>query len=101
MMVQSKVLQIESVESSWIKAQFEQVYAMLSDLTEKVEPKPPKEEYLTQGETANLLKVHRVTVSEWDKAGVISGLRIGRKIRYKKSEVLEAMQIINKRKASA
>ena len=56
-------------------------------------PKPDSpEKYLTRKETAKLLQVSLVTLNEWSKMGIIQSYRIGGRIRYKLSEIDEALK---------
>jgi len=56
-------------------------------------PKPePPEKYLTRKETAKLLQVSLVTLNDWSKKGIIQSYRINSRIRYKKSEIDEALK---------
>ena len=58
--------------------------------------KTDNDKLLTRQETADLLSVSLVTLWDWDKKGLIPSYRIGNKVRYKKSEVLAALQQKNK-----
>lgn len=53
-------------------------------------------EFLTRKEVAKLLKVSLVTLSEWNKKGILKPYRIGKLIRYKKPEIEEALIRIEK-----
>jgi excisionase family DNA binding protein len=57
---------------------------------------PDKDKLLSRQETADLLLVSLVTLWDWTKKDLIPAYRIGNKVRYKKSEVLEALQKMNK-----
>lgn len=46
---------------------------------------------ITRRETAKILGVTLPTVIDWEKKGIITGYRIGNRIRYKHSEILEAV----------
>jgi excisionase family DNA binding protein len=68
----------------------------LSDLTAKkvVEQikelyleQPKREEFLTSKETAKLLRITLPTLTDYCQRGLIPSYRIGRNIRYKKSEI--------------
>ena len=48
-------------------------------------------EYLTRKEAAELLSISLPTLNEWTKQGVIQGLRIASRVRYKKSDVEKAL----------
>lgn len=58
----------------------------------KTSPSPiaPPDELLTPEETAQLLKVTKVTVWDWAKRGILQKHTIGNQVRYLRSEVLAA-----------
>ena len=59
------------------------------------DPSPPirdPEMLLTADETAEFLKVSRVTLWSWAKKGILKPLKIGHKLLYKKSDILAAME---------
>jgi len=53
-----------------------------------------QEEFLTRNETARILSITLVTLHDWTKKGIIPGYRIATRIRYKKTEIIEALQKI-------
>jgi len=60
---------------------------------QKYNPAPPQEEELiTSTEAAKILGVSKVTLHFWKKEGRIKFYKIGTRIRFKKSEVWEALQ---------
>lgn len=52
---------------------------------------PEPTEFLTRKEVSNLLGISLVTLWDWSKRGLIPTLRIGSRIRFKKVDVLEAL----------
>lgn len=54
-------------------------------------------EYLTRKQTATLLGVSLVTLSEWTKEGKVKGYRIGSRIRYKRHEIEQSLLTIKTR----
>jgi len=53
---------------------------------------PPEEvEYITRKETAQILSISLVTLHDWTKSGTLQGYRIGSRVRYKKTEVLNSL----------
>jgi len=52
---------------------------------------PPETELITRKETATILGVSLVTLNEWTKSGVIPCYRINTRIRFKKHEILDAV----------
>ena len=51
---------------------------------------------LTRQETAEMLSISLVSLWDWSRKDLIPAYRIGNKVRYKKSEVLAALQKMNK-----
>jgi excisionase family DNA binding protein len=56
---------------------------------------PDNDKLLSRQETADLLSVSLVTLWDWTKKDLIPGLKIGNKVRYRKSQVLDALQKMN------
>lgn len=52
-------------------------------------------EILTREDTAKLLSISLVTLWSWTKNNILPAYRIGNKVRYKKLEVLKALQQMN------
>jgi excisionase family DNA binding protein len=73
------------------------VKAELDALTKDFQPKKLPE-YLTRKEVAAILKVSLVTISDWNKKGIIKPYRLGNLIRYKSSELETALISINSKK---
>jgi len=62
----------------------------------QLNPKPiPEEVYLTRKELADIFKVTLPTISDWSKKGILKPYRLGNLVRFKKSEVEQALQTIN------
>ncbi len=55
----------------------------------------PTTEFITRVETCQILGVSLPTLNEWTKKGLIVGYRISSRVRYKKSEILEALTKIS------
>ena len=70
------------------------VRAELKNLSQHFKPVTPPE-YLTRQETAAILKVSLVTLSDWNKKGILKPYRLGNLIRYKQKELDEALIRIN------
>ncbi len=51
-----------------------------------------EERFLKPREVAELLRVHRVTVTEWIRAGRIKAIRVGRLWRIPESEVRRLLE---------
>lgn len=62
-------------------------------------PEPPaQEELLTRKQTAKLLGITLPTLRKYTCDGLIPGYRIGTRVRYKRSEVIGALQAMQVRK---
>lgn len=56
------------------------------------EPSTPENKNLiTRKEVANILGVTLPTVIDWEKKGIITGYRIGNRIRYKEEEIFKVV----------
>lgn len=49
------------------------------------------EKFLTRIEVAKLLKITLPTLHDWTKKGLLKAYRIGNRIRYKETEVIETI----------
>jgi excisionase family DNA binding protein len=90
------VLQLENTTALDFKNEISEV---LENLLLKFSPNFNNQEdnkLLTREETAKMLSVSLVTLWEWTRKDLIPAYRIGNKVRYKKGEVLEALQKMNK-----
>jgi len=59
-----------------------------------------QQEYLTREEVAAILKISMSTISEWNKNGILNPYRLGNLIRYKQSEIDQALININNKKTA-
>tara|TARA_R110001592_G_C13170288_1_gene749766 strand:+ start:2550 stop:2846 length:297 start_codon:yes stop_codon:yes gene_type:complete len=66
------------------------VRAELKAIVLNFQPKK-QPEYLTRKEVAIILKVSLVTLSDWNKKGVLKPYRLGNLIRYKRLEIDQAL----------
>lgn len=69
----------------------------LKSLAQNFQPVQPPE-YLTRQETAIILKVSLVTISDWNKKRILNPYRLGNLIRYKRTEIDQALIQINKKR---
>lgn len=53
--------------------------------------KPEQTEYISRKESAKILGVSLVTLSHWQKKGLVSAYRINSRVRYKRAEVLNSL----------
>ncbi len=72
----------------------EDVRAELKQLAHHFQPAKPTE-YITRQEARKLLKVSMATLTEWNKKGIIKPYRLGNLIRYKRTELDQALIKIN------
>ena len=84
--------QIQHLEAETILLEFASLKDAIRKLSERVAPPASADEYLTRDEVAALLKISKVTVWQWSKkeVGILFPRYIGNKVRYLKSEVLDA-----------
>ena len=54
----------------------------------------PEVTLLSRKEVADFFNISLVTLHKWTKKGVVKSYKIGNKVRFKKSEVLEALKIV-------
>ena len=47
--------------------------------------------YLTRQEVAKILKISLVTISDWNRKGILKPYRLGNLVRYKSSELDQAL----------
>lgn len=52
---------------------------------------PEQTELLTRNEVCDLLHITLPTLHQWTKEGVVTGYRIGTRIRYKRAEILATL----------
>ena len=97
-MEQSKITQVFGVTPEEFKESIlTDVRAEIKSLALNFQPITPQE-YLTRQETAVILKVSLVTLSDWNKKKILNPYRLGNLIRYKRSEIESALISINSKK---
>lgn len=93
--MQKKFLLIENTNATEFKKDIlESVQDCLNAFVKDMQ-NPNKDTLLTRYETAKMLSVSLVTLWSWTKKNVITAHRIGNQVRYKKSDVLLALQKMN------
>jgi excisionase family DNA binding protein len=81
--------EFEKLQKDWIR----------EVLSENKPPTPkPDEKYLTRQETAKILQVTLPTLSDWVKRGKIRAYKINTRIRFKKSDIENALNEVVKYK---
>jgi excisionase family DNA binding protein len=97
-MEQSKMTQVFGISPEEFKESIlTDVRAEIKSLAQNFQPITPPE-YLTRQETAEILKVSLVTLSEWNKKKILNPYRLGNLIRYKRAEIELALISINAKK---
>lgn len=90
-----QILQIENTNTTDFKNEIlNGVSDVLKDFANNLQSKN-NDLLLSREETAKMLSVSLVTLWDWTKKNIIPAYRIGNKVRYKKSEVLSALQKMN------
>jgi excisionase family DNA binding protein len=97
-MEQSKMTQVFGISPEEFKESIlSDVRAELKAITVNFQPITPPE-YLTRQEVADILKVSLVTLSDWNKKKILNPYRLGNLIRYKRTEIEQALISINTKK---
>ena len=97
-MEQSKMTQVFGVSPDELRESILiDVRAEFKSLVLQFQPITPTE-YLTRQETATILKVSLVTLSDWNKKKILNPYRLGNLIRYKRAEIELALICINPKK---
>ncbi|CAA0242662.1 conserved hypothetical protein [Tenacibaculum maritimum] len=89
-----KITQIQGIEAIELLTEIQKIHAELILIKGSSET-PKKDKLLTRKQTAELLQISLVTLWNWRKEGIIQAYRIGNKIRYKESKIIEALQTVN------
>lgn len=94
--MKKEIIQIESINAEEFKDEI--IKGVIKALKELNFPIQNADEniLLTREETAKMLSISLVTLWVWDKKDIIQSYRIGGKVRYKKSDVLNALVPKNK-----
>lgn len=97
-MENNNITQVHNVTPQQLKESIlSEVRTELQNITLNFQPKK-QPEYLTRKEVAKILKVSLVTLSDWNKKGVLKPYRLGNLIRYKREELEKALIAINTKK---
>ncbi len=96
-MQESKITQVHGVNPQEFKDSIiSDIKAEFDKLSQNFQPVLPPE-YLTRQEVAKILKISLVTLSDWNRKGILKPYRLGNLIRYKQSELDQALISINKK----
>ena len=90
-MTENNITQVHGVTPKQLKESILlDVRTELKEIVQNFQPKK-QPEYLTRKEVAKILKVSLVTLSDWNKKGVLKPYRLGNLIRYKRAEIDQAL----------
>ena len=92
--MKTKIIQIEGLTAEQLQDKFNELNKKLTELQTRLS-KMPDDELLTRRQTAEYLGISLPTLWAWTNKGIIKGYRIGNKVRYKKADVLKALQQMN------
>lgn len=76
------------------KEQLRELLRVEFQLSHTPKEKEEPEELLNSSQTSKLLGVSKVTLHKWKIEGRVKSYRIGTRIRFKRAEVLQALQTI-------
>ncbi len=86
----NKIIQIEGITATELIEQIEIVVKQLL-VKNDFENETIQDELLTRKEVAEILGVSLMTLNRWDKQSILKPSRIGRKVRYLKSDVMSSL----------
>lgn len=94
-MTEVKITQVHGVNPKEFKESIiSEIRNEIEKLSKNFKPIEPPE-YLTRIEVAKILKISTVTLTDWNKKGILKPYRLGNLIRYKQSELDVALKSIN------
>lgn len=97
-MTETNITQVHGITPEQLTSNIlKDVKTELEKITLNFQPKK-QPEYLTRKEVAKILKVSLVTLSDWNKKGVLKPYRLGNLIRYKREEIDQALISIYSKK---
>ncbi|MCD8433358.1 helix-turn-helix domain-containing protein [Tenacibaculum finnmarkense] len=87
----SKKIILEGITSADLVSQLaKSVKELLTN--EETTPTEQTPEFWTRQQTADFLSVSLVTLFNWNKKGILKTYRVGTKVFYRKSDVLECLK---------
>ncbi len=85
----AKIVQIENVNVNDLAAII--ATKVLENVNKRIEKQYQEKEFLTRKQVSEYLNVSLVTLHHWDKKGILVPQKIGRKVRYLKTDILNAL----------
>ena len=89
----AKITEVHGIEATELIKRFENIEASLLKLNSSLKENP-QTKVLTRQEVSEMLGVSLPTLHSYCKKGVIVSYRLGNKVRFKHSDVLEALRLI-------
>lgn len=92
--------QIEGIDAETLLSKFNGLNEKLNGIVETLKnPQEKVDELITRKEVCELLGISYPTLGRWSSKGIVKAYRIGKKIRFKRGEVMQALIDINETKA--
>ncbi|WP_264558643.1 helix-turn-helix domain-containing protein [Flavobacterium sp. N2270] len=91
-----KIIQIESISTDLLKQLLNEGVTEALKNFNNVGASEEDNILLSRNETAKLLDISLVTLWKWTQKDLIQAYRIGKKVKYKKKDVLDSLQKMNK-----
>ncbi len=88
----TKTIQIQEITVDEFADQVAEKLMLKMAIYLKEISKKKNDELWTRLETAKYLKVSLVTIHHWSKYGILSALRIGNRVYYKKQEIMDYLE---------
>lgn len=83
---------VYGIDAQTLVAFISKVERMLEEKGKVNQPDVPKREnLLTREEVADFLKISLPTLHDWTNRGILRSYTIGRKVRYKETEIINAI----------
>jgi excisionase family DNA binding protein len=86
-------IQVQGISAETLLQKFDNIESQIKLLQQQ--PNAATDRLITRDETAKLLGVSIVTIHNWVKSNVLIAYRVGNKVRFKETEVFNALQQIN------
>lgn len=86
--------EIQSIEAITIIKEFESIKSLISDLSES-KNRLQIDTLLTRKQVSEILGISLVTLHAWCKKGVITSYKIGNKVRFKQSDIMNSLRMVN------
>ena len=92
-MMSKEILQLENLNGQDFKNEI--ITAVQDEFRKLNHNANDQDKLMSRQETADFFNVSLVTIWSWTNKNIITGWRIGNKVRYKKSEIIAALEKMN------